>query len=81
MLKYFDIKIKKVYVPYGPLAQSIVSSIADPRVANLIRARPHSFVMNVHVIFSMVILLLHLIQKGLLSVTSKSMFKKYWLTA
>ena len=31
--------------------------------------------------FSMVILLLLLIQEGLLSVTSESMCTKYWLTA
>ena len=41
----------------------------------------HSFVEVDNEIFSMVSLLLPLIQEGLVSVTSESMCTKYWLTA
>ena len=49
------------------------SLIADPWVVSLIPARSHSLTKIDHEIFSMVILLLPLIQDGLLSVASESM--------
>ena len=60
--------------------QSVVSPTADIWVASLILAQSHCFVEIDDEIISMVNLLL-LIQEGLLSVTSKSMCLKYWLTA
>ena len=57
----------------GPVAQSIASLIADLEIVSLILSWPHTFLMIDREIFSMVILLLPLIQEGLLSVTSKSM--------
>ena len=60
-------------MPLGPIAQLIASLIADPGFVSLSPAQPHTFVAIVHEIFSMVILLLPLIQEGLLSVTSESM--------
>ena len=53
---------------------------ADPGVASSIPTRSHTFVEIDHEIISMVISSLPLIQDGLLSVTSKSMCMKYWLT-
>ena len=60
--------------------ESVWSLIADPGVVSLILARPDTFVEIDHEIFSMVILLLLLIQEGLLSVTSECMCREYWLT-
>ena len=65
----------------GSVAQSVASPIAHPGVVSLILARLHTSVEIDHEILSMVILLLPLIQERLLSVTSKSMCTKYWLTA
>ena len=53
---------------------------ADLAVVSLISARSHTPVEIDHEIISKVTLLLPLIQVGLLSVTSKSMWTKYWLT-
>ena len=64
----------------GPVAQSVASPTADIGAVSSIPARSHTFVEIDHEIISMVILLL-LIQERLLSVTSKSMCMKYWLTA
>ena len=47
---------------------------------SLIPAWSHTFVETDHEIFSTVILLLLLIQKGLVSVTSESMCIRYWFT-
>ena len=47
-----------------------MSPIADPGLEFLISAQPHTFVEIECVIFSMVILLLRLVQGGLLSVIS-----------
>ena len=63
------------------LELSVASLTADPGVPSLIPARSHTFVEIDHEIVSTVILLPPLIQEGLLSVTSKSMCTKYWLTA
>ena len=49
------------------------SLIADPGVVSLILARSHCLTKIDHEKFSMVILLLPLIQEGLLSVASESM--------
>ena len=65
----------------GPVAQSVANPIADPGTLSLIMAPFHTFMEVDHEIFSIVILLLPLIQEGLVSVTSKSMCTKYWLTA
>ena len=64
----------------GPVGQLVTSPTADPGIVSLILAQSHTFVEIDHEIISMVILLLLLIQEGLLSVTSESMCKKYWLT-
>ena len=64
-----------------PVAQSIECLIADPGVMGSIPAQPHTFIEIDHEIFSTVILLLRLIQKGLLSVTIESMCTEYCLTA
>ena len=53
---------------------------SDAGVANLIPASPNTFV-EIDNEMSTVTLLLPVIQEGLLSVTYKSMCKKYWLTA
>ena len=56
----------------------------DPGVASLMPARSHAFVEIDHEIISTVILppsAERIIQEGLLSVTSKCMCTKYWLTA
>ena len=58
--------------------QSVASQIADPGVMSSIPPQSHTFVEIDHEIFSMVILLLLLIQEGLLSVTSKGMCLGYW---
>ena len=55
-------------------------SIADPGVQISILAHSHKLVEADHEIFAKV-LPLPLIQDGLLSVTSESMCKNYWLTA
>ena len=60
----------------GPVAQSVISLIADPGVASLILVRSNTFVEIDHEIFSKVILLL-----SLLSVASEGMCSNYWLTA
>ena len=71
-----------VAVP-GCVAHLVASPIADPGVFSLILVRPHTFLEIDHEIFSMVILLLLLIQEGLLSVTNANtcMYTKCWLTA
>ena len=72
--------IYKGCVCTGP--HSAISRFADPGVVSSIPAQSHTFIDIDHEIISMVILLLLLnIQEGLLSVTSKSMCAKYWLTA
>ena len=55
----------------GLIVQLVASPIADSGVLHLIPAQPYTFVETDHGIFSMVILLLPLIQEGLLSVTSE----------
>ena len=66
-----DGQIFYYHILTGPVAQSVTSLIADPGVMSLIQARSHTFVEIDHEkIFSMVILILPLIQEGLLSVTS-----------
>ena len=60
----------------GPVAQSVVSLIADPGVMSSIPVRPHTFMEIDHEIFSTVILLLPLNQEGLVLVTSESMCTK-----
>ena len=64
----------------GPVAQSVVSLTVDLGVGNSIPARSNTLVEISNEIISRVILLLPLIQKELLSVTSKIMCTKYWLT-
>ena len=64
----------------GPVGQSVANQIANPGVFSLILVQPHTFVEIDHEIFSMVNLLLSLIQVGLLSVTNESMCMKYWIT-
>ena len=77
---------KKIKI-LGHVAQSVTclptdaSLTADPGVASLFLAWSHTFVEIDHEIISTVISFLPLIQEGLLSVTSESMFTKYWLTA
>ena len=70
-----------VYSVLSPVVQSVASLIADLGVVSLIPAWSHTFVEIDHETFSMIILLLLLIQEGLVSVTSESMCMKYWLTA
>ena len=73
----------------GRIAQSVTSLAADtcltadPGDASSITARSHTFVEINHEIISADILPppFLLIQERLLSVTSKSMCTKYWLTA
>ena len=55
----------------GPIAQSVVSRIADQGVVSLIPARSHTFIEIDCEIFSTVILLLPLTQGELVSVTSE----------
>ena len=64
----------------GPVSQSVSSPIADPGVEISIPAQSHTLVEAAHEIFAKVFLL-PLTQDGLLSVTSESACKKYWLTA
>ena len=68
-------------VELGPVAQLVTSLHADPGAVSLILTWSHTFVEIDCEIFSLVILLHPLIQEGLVSVTSKRMCKKYWLTA
>ena len=65
----------------GRVAYTVTSLTADKGFVSLIWAQSHTFVEIDHEIFSLVSLLIPLIQEGLLSVTSESMFMKYWLTA
>ena len=65
----------------SPVAQSVASLTADPGVTSLIPAQSHSFMEIDHEIISTGILLLPLIHVGLLSVTSESIYTKYWLRA
>ena len=73
----------------GPEAQSVMCLAtdarltADPGVASSILGWFHTFVEIDHEMISTVILLpsAESFQEGLLSVTSKSMCTKYWLTA
>ena len=74
----------------GSVAQSVTCLAtdacltADPGVASSIPIQSHTFVEIDHEIISAVILRPSpelIIQEGLLSVTSKSMCTKYWLTA
>ena len=60
----------------GTVAQSVMSLIADTGIVSSIRA--NTFVEFDHEIFSIVILLLSVIQ-GILSVTSESVCTKYCL--
>ena len=64
-------------------AHSAVGSESDFRfrVMSFILFQSYTFMEINHEIFSMVILLLSLIQEGLLSVTREIMCTKYWLTA
>ena len=64
----------------GPVAQSVARPIANPGVESLILTQSHTFGEIDHEIFSMVILLLPQIKEELVSVTSESMCRKYWLT-
>ena len=64
----------------SPIAQSVASLIADPGVMSSFPAWPNTLVEIDCLIFSMVVLLLLLIQEGLLLVTSQSMHTEYWLT-
>ena len=67
----------------GLVAQLVTCITADPLgVASLIPARSHTFMeIDYEIISSAIFSSLPLIQGGLLSVTSKSMFTKYWLNA
>ena len=78
---YLILKNKTMIRIPGPLAQSVASPTADPSILSSIPARSHTFMEIDHVIISTVFLLLPLIREGLLSVTSESMYTKYWLTA
>ena len=79
---YHNEIIKVLYKAHtGPVAQSIARPMADPRVVSLILTWSHTFAETDHEIFSMVVLLLPQTKEGLVSVTSESMCKKYWLTA
>ena len=60
--------------------QSVASGNADPEVTSLVDPVPY-FVEIDHEIISIVILSFLLINEELLSVTSKNMYMKYWLTA
>ena len=54
---------------------------ADPGVVSLIPAGSHTFIEIDHKIILQPFSSLPLIQEGLLSVTSNSIFMNYWLTA
>ena len=62
----------------GTIVQWVVSLTADPGVVSSNQAPSNTFVEIDREIISTVIFLLLLIQEGLLSVTSKSMYMKYW---
>ena len=62
------------------VGQSVASPTADPGITSLISARSYTYVEIGHEMISMFILLLPLIEEGLLSVTSESMCRKYWVT-
>ena len=80
-LEHQNIPASFEWIPLlGLVAQLVVSLIADPRVASLTPVRSHALVEIDCEIFSMVILLLPLIQDGLMSVTRESMCVKYSLT-
>ena len=64
----------------GPVTQSVVRLIADLGVVSLILAWSHTLVEIYYEIFSTLILLLPLIQEGLVSIASESMWTKYLLT-
>ena len=72
-----DSILQSIQLP-GPIAQSIVCLIADPGVMSLNPAQPHTFMEIDHIMFSMVILLLPLIQERLLSVTCECTCTDYW---
>ena len=74
---YFGLMHNPVYSVLSPVVQSVASLIADLGVVSLIPAWSHTFVEIDHETFSMIILLLLLIQEGLVSVTSESMCMKY----
>ena len=66
----------------GPIAQLLVRPTADPGIGSLILARSHTSVEIDHEIISTVIIVLEAPStEGLLSVTSYSMYTKYWLMA
>ena len=77
-LSHLDLHACDHYMGPGPVAQLVASLTADPRVVSSILAHSHTSVEIDHEIISMVFLLLPLIQEGLLSVKSKSMWRKYW---
>ena len=60
--------------------QSVANRTAEPGVASSNHVLPHTFVVIDHEIICTVSLLLQLIQKVLVSVTSKGMCTNYWLT-
>ena len=62
-------------------ARLVASLTADSGVPSSIPAWSHTFVEIINEIISMVNVFLPLIQEGLLSVTSKGMCTKYWLSA
>ena len=62
----------------GTVAQLVASLIADPGAVSWIPAWPHTFVEIDCEISSTIILLLPLIQEKPLSVSSKSVFTKYF---
>ena len=68
---------KQVFLQ-GPVTQSVASPIADPGVISLIPAQPHTFVEIDCKTFSMIILILLLIQEVLLSVARESTCTEYW---
>ena len=78
----------KFYGKYGKMLSILYFFLVDaslpirPRRAIISEsALPFTFVEIDHEIFSMIILLLPLIQEGLVSVARESMYMKYWLTA
>ena len=73
-------RIPFLYIP-GHVTQSVTCLTADPGVASSIPAQSHTCMEIDHEIISTAISSLQLIQEGLLSVTSKSMFTNDLLTA
>ena len=67
----------------GKVSGTNASLTADPGMASSILARSHTFMKIDHEIIYMVILLpsAESFKKGCFSVTSESMYTKYWLTA